>query len=256
VLSQYYSVMMYKWGGLASAFLGAVLLAVADRFILGASGVEFTRAARYVVPLALWGAIQYPSWVGDNVQLGSGRPYLKSALVLAEQVVRVLLAFLLLERFQINALIIAYFVGLLAKGIAAYFVNDRLCYPQRFYAWQSLGAPLLAGAAQFALLRWLTGLLWQGDELSSVLIFFIAILPSFPVYLLLYGLCGGWDADTLEEFQRAATLTGVVRPLAWLLWAATSLGARLSPLHARFPVTIRAAAMLEAGELTAEKVQL
>ena len=89
ILSQYYSVMLYKWNGLVSFFLGAVLLAVADRFILGASGPEFVRAARYVIPLIIWGAFQYPSWVGDNVQLGSNKPYLKSILVFSEQVIRV-----------------------------------------------------------------------------------------------------------------------------------------------------------------------
>ena len=51
-------------------------------------------------------------------------------------------------------------------------------------------------------------------------------------------------------------LTGFVRPLVWVIWKATDLGARLSPLHNRFPIRIRPAAMLEAQELTAEKVQL
>ena len=144
ILSQYYSVMLYKWNGMVSFFLGAVLLAVADRFILGASGPEFVRAARYVVPLAIWGTFQFPSWVGDNVQLGADKPYLKSILIFSEQIIRVVLALILLERFQINALIIAYFIGLFSKGIAAYFVNHRFCFPQRFFSWQSLIAPLLA----------------------------------------------------------------------------------------------------------------
>ncbi|MFN2152720.1 MAG: lipopolysaccharide biosynthesis protein, partial [Anaerolineales bacterium] len=256
VLSQYYSVMLYKWNGMISFFLGAVLLAVADRFILGASGPEFVRAARYVVPLAIWGTFQFPSWVGDNVQLGSDRPYLKSILIFGEQLVRVVLALILLERFQINALIIAYFVGLFSKGIVAYWINDRICYPQRFYSWQSLIAPLLAAGVHFAWLRWLTGIIWQGDEITSVLIFLIGILPSFPIYLFLYGLFGGWDGDTLGEFQNAVSLTGFARPLAWLFWKSTELGASLSPLHNRFPIRIRAAAMLEAQELTAEKVEL
>jgi len=256
VLSQYYSVMLYKWNGLVSFFLGAVLLAVADRFILGASGPEFVRAARYVIPLAIWGSFQYPSWVGDNVQLGSNKPYLKSILVFSEQVVRVLLALLLLQRFQINALIIAYFVGLFSKGIAAYFINHKTCFPQRFFAWQSLFAPLLAAAGHFALLRWLTGLIWKGDAMTSVLIFFIGILPSYPVYMFLYGLAGGWDQDTLDEFHKAVHLTGFLRPVVWLIWASTALGARLSPLHNRFPITIRPTAIREAQELTLEKVEL
>lgn len=256
VLSQYYSVMAYKWGGIISAFIGAVLLAVADRFILGASGPEFVRAAVYAVPLIIWGAIQYPSWVGDNVQLGANRPYLKSILVAGEQVIRIVLALILLRRYQINALIFAYFVALLTKDIVAYFVNHRLCFPQRFYFWQSLGAPLLAGAAHYLVLRWLTGLIWQGDQVTSVLIFFIGILPSFPLFAFFYGLFGGWDDETLAEVRRAVNLTGFVRPLAWLFWGASALGARLSPLHGRFPITIRPAALEEARSLTEERVKL
>jgi O-antigen/teichoic acid export membrane protein len=256
LLSQYYSVMAYKYGGMISAFLGAVLLAVADRFILGATGPEFVRAAKYVIPLSIWGAVQYPSWVGDNVQLGSNRPYLKSILIFSEQTIRVVLAWILLDRFQINGLIIAYFVGLSVKGIAAYVINHRTCFPQRFYFWQSLAAPLLAAACHYALLRYVTGLVWKGDQLTSLLIFFLGILPSFPVYMFLYGFFGGWDQDTLDEFKAAVDLTGFVRPIARIISASTALGARISPLHGRFPITNRAAALQEAGLLTAEKVKL
>jgi len=255
-LSQYYSAIAYKWGGMISAFIGSVLLAVADRFILGASGPEFVRAANYAVPLILWGAIQYPSWVGDNVQLGANRPYLKTALVAGEQIVRILLAFVLLRRFQITALIIAYFVGLLSKDFAAYILNNRLCYRQRFYFWQSLAAPLLAGATHFAVLRWFTGLIWQGDQITSVLIFLIGILFSYPLYAFFYGLFGGWDDDTLAELQHAANMSNFMRPLARLFWASTAQGARLSPLHGRFPISIRQAAIEEANSLTQERVNL
>ena len=202
-LSQYYSAMAYKWGGLVNGFICAALLAVTDRFILGATGPEFTRAASYSIMLILWGAIQYPSWVGDNVQSGSNRPYLKTVLICMEQFIRIVLAFLLLERFQIYALIIAYFAGLLTKGIVSYFVNNRVCYPQRFYFWQSLGAPIAAGVRHYAILRWVTGLIWRGDQITSVLIFLIAILFSFPLYAFLYGLAGGWDDGTLGELQEA-----------------------------------------------------
>ena len=255
-LAQYYSVVAYKWGGMISAFIGAVLLAVADRFILGATGPEFVRAAAYAVPLIIWGAIQYPSWVGDNVQLGANRPYLKTSLVAAEQAIRIGLAALLIGRLQVYGLIVAYFVGLLAKDLAAYAINHRICFPQRFYFWQSLGSPVLAGAAQYALVRWFGGLIWRGDQVTSVLVFFIGILPSFPVFAFLYGLLGGWDDDGLAELRRAADLSGLMRPLSLLFWRSTSLGARLSPLHNRFPIRIRAAAMEEARSLTGERVLL
>jgi O-antigen/teichoic acid export membrane protein len=256
LLSQYYSVMAYKYGGMVSAFLGAVLLAVADRFILGASGPEFERAAVYALPLIVWGAIQYPSWVGDNVQLGANKPYLKSTLVFGEQCIRIVFAWVLIERFQIIGLIVAYFIGLLTKDFVAYFVNHKVCFPQKFYAWQSLFAPILAAAAHYTLLRWLTGFIWKDDQITSVLIFFIGILPSFPVYMFFYGFFGGWDDATLNELKDAVELTGALRPLAWVIWSSTALGARMSPLHNRFPITIRDAAVNEAEALTKEKVKL
>jgi O-antigen/teichoic acid export membrane protein len=257
ILSQYYTVMTYKYNGLVSAFLGAVLLAVAPRFIIGASGIEFQRAAIYVIPLILWGAIQFPSWVGDNVQLGSNKPYLKSILVFAEQVIRVVFAWILLKQFQVTALIIAYFIGLLAKGITAYFVNHKLCYPQRFFFWQSLGAPLLSGIIHYMFLSGVTRLIWKGDQLTSVLIFLIGVLPSFPVYMFLYGLFGGWDSGTLTELRDSVSLTGGVRWITnWGFYQPTAMGARLSPINNRFPITIRDSAVEEARLLTEEKVKL
>ncbi|MBE3040380.1 MAG: hypothetical protein IMZ62_16410 [Chloroflexi bacterium] len=257
VLSQYYSVMAYKYNGLTSAFIGAVLLAVAPKFILGSTGIEFQRAAIYVIPLTIWGAVQFPSWVGDNVQLGANKPYLKSILVFSEQVIRVVLAFFLIARFQVTGLIIAYFVGLFSKGIAAYIINHKVCFPQRFYIWQSLIAPLLAGAAHYGVLWSINSFIWKGDQITSVLIFFIGILPSFPLYMFLYGLFGGWDKDTLAELKDAVSLTGSVRWLTrWGMYEPTALGARLSPLNNRFPITNRAEAMREAKALTEEKVKL
>lgn len=255
-LSQYYAAMAYKWGGMISAFIGSMLLATADRFILGASGPEFVRAAAYAVPLIIWGAIQYPSWVGDNVQLGSNRPYLKSILVAMEQAIRIVLAILLVGRYQITGLVIAYFIGLGLKNIVAYVVNHRTCFPQRFYFWQSLAAPLLAGAANYLLIRWVGGLLWQGDQVTSILVFFIGILPSYPFFAFFYGLAGGWDDATLGELRRAVDLSGFMRPLAWLFWRATALGAQVSPLHGRFPIDIYWAAQDEAAALTKERVTL
>jgi len=256
-LSQYYAAITYKYNGMGSAFIAAVLLAVAPKFIIGASGVEFQRAAVYVIPLIIWGAIQFPSWVGDNIQLGANKPYLKSILVFAEQVVRVIFAWLLLERFQVTALIIAYFIGLASKGIAAYIINHKVCFPQRFFIWQSLVAPLLAWAAHYGVLWLMVQAIWTGDQITSVLIFLIGILPSYPLYMFFYGFFGGWDQATLAELNESVALTGGMRWFTrWGMYEATALGARVSPLHGRFPINIRGEAMREAEELTKEKVKL
>jgi O-antigen/teichoic acid export membrane protein len=256
LLSQYYASMAYKWGGMISAMLGALLLAVTDRFILGASGPEFIRAAHYSIPLLIWGIIQYPSWVGDNVQLGANKPWMKGALVGMEQVMRIILAFALIVRLQIIALILAYFVALMTKNIVAYWLNHKLCFPQRFYFWQSVAAPFLAGIVHYIVLRGLGSLVWRGDQVTSVIILVIAILPSYPLFAFFYGLFGGWDDATLSEVHRAVDLSTFMKPLAWLFWKSTALGAKLSPLHNRFPITNRQAALEEAMSLTHERVNL
>jgi O-antigen/teichoic acid export membrane protein len=124
-LSQYYSVQSYKWGAITSAVLGAVLLVVAPRFITGSSGPEFQRAAGIAVPLMIFGSIQFLSWLGDAIFLGANRPILRAAMVLLEQAIRIALMVVLLPKFQIDALVIAYFAGILLRGIVAYFVADR-----------------------------------------------------------------------------------------------------------------------------------
>ena len=135
-------------------------------------------------------------------------------------------------------------------------MNPRLCFPQRCYFWQSLAAPVLAGAANYLAIRWIGGLIWQGDQVTSIVIFFIGILPSYPLFAFCYGLAGGWDDSTLAELRRAVDLSGFMRPLAWLFWKATALGARLSPLHGRFAIDVYQAAMDEAATLTKERVSL
>jgi O-antigen/teichoic acid export membrane protein len=256
ILSTYYAAVSYKWGGLISAFIGAVLVAVAPSFLVGATGPEFHRSALYVVPLAFWGAIQYLAWVGDTVQLGANKPYLKTILTFGEQGTRILFLLLLLTFLQVPALIIAYFIGLLAKGIVSFVVNHKFCFPQKIYIYQSFIAPLLAGGVHFILLRGVAALVWRGEQVTSMLLFFLAILPSFPVFLFLYGLAGGWDDGTLGELRTAVEMSGGMRRVVWLIWASSAAGARLSPLHNRFPMRIREAAMAEARALTLEKVPL
>lgn len=256
VLSQFYVAMTYKWNAMVGAFVAAVLLAIADRFILGSTGPEFSRAAIYVLPLILFGSVQHLNIIGDAVAQASNRPALKMGMIAVEQTLRIALALLLLKRFQVTGLIVAYLVPTFARGIAVYFVNSRVCFKLRYYPWQSLAAPLLAGAVHYVILRWVTAMIWQGDEITSIIIFLVGILFSIPLYSFLYGLFGGWDDDALQEFWRAVDMQPFLRFMSWIFCASSALGARISPLHNRFPITIRDAAMAEAASLTAQRVDL
>jgi O-antigen/teichoic acid export membrane protein len=102
-LSQYYSVQSYKWGAITSAALGAILLVIAPKFILGSSGIEFQRAAMLAVPLTIFRMIQFFGWLGDAIFLGANRPSLRALMILGEQVIRIGLMLILRERFQTTA---------------------------------------------------------------------------------------------------------------------------------------------------------
>jgi O-antigen/teichoic acid export membrane protein len=257
LLSQYYSVQSYKWGAIASAVLAAILLVVAPKFIIGSSGEEFRRAAVYAIPLTIFGSIQFLGWLGDAIFLGANKPFLRSVLVMCEQAIRISLMIILLQRFQIFALLIAYFVGILARGIISYFVADKYCFPQRFYFWQSAAAPVVAAAGYYFFLDFVAKLLWQGDEITSIVLFFLALVPFMPVFFFFYALAGGWDIVGLEEVEEASRMAGLMRPVVNLIFIIPSKwGARISPLHNRFPISMRDLALAEALSLTEEKVKL
>jgi len=255
-LSQYYTAMAMKWGGIVSGFYCATLLAIVPRFILGTTGPEFERAASYAVPWIFYMALPFVTWVTDSVALATNRPYIKSYLIAGEQALRILLVLVLIQHFQIYALVYAYMIAITTKDIVSYAIVNRYCFPQRFYIWQTLTAPILAGAAHFVVLWWFTGLIWQGDQMTSLLIYLIGLIFSFPLYAFFYGLFGGWDDGGLEEFRRAVDISSFVRPFARVVWKASEIGARISPIHGRFPVTVRPEAMVEARALTKERVAL
>lgn len=257
LLCQYYSVQSYKWGAVASAVLAAILLVVAPKFIIGSSGMEFQRAAVLAIPLTIFGSIQFLSWLGDAIFLGANRPVLRATMVLGEQTIRIGLMVVLLAKFQIEALIIAYFAGILARGIVAYFVANKYCFPQRFYFWQSFAAPVIAAGLHYLFLSLIAKFVWKGDDISSIILFFISLLPAMPVFFFFYALVGGWDNAGLDEVAEASRLTGFLYQVVRIVFVIPSRwGARISPLHNRFPISMREAAMAEAQALTKERVKL
>jgi O-antigen/teichoic acid export membrane protein len=256
ILAQYYATNGYKYGGMVSGYIGAIMLAVADRFIIGSSGESFQRAAIYVVPMLISGAMSFASWNADAVLYGAGKTRVITVLTLVDLILGASLGILLVDRFQAYGLLALPFITVPTRIALSYYLNHRICFPQRFYFWQSVAAPVLAGTVHFAVVRLITGWIWQKDELSSIIILVIALIPSYPLYSFLYGLFGGWDDNTLEVFDRATRLASFMRPFTRLFYRATALGARLSPLHGRFPISIHALAMSEAETLTAERVSL
>jgi O-antigen/teichoic acid export membrane protein len=257
-LTRYYIAQGFKYGGFFSAFVASALIAVGDRFILGALGEDYQRAASLMLMMGLWGMIQFPAWFADRLQEGTGRPELQMWLLIMEQSLRILLMFLFMPSLGLTGLILAYLVALSVKNVVAWWANRRLIMPFRIYWWQTAVAPLLAGAANGILLRLLGGAMGGAEinQITAVILFIVALLPSLPVFCFFSGLFGGWDDAGLAELRRAAGLSSLGKPMAWLIYQASALGALLSPLHGRFPLDMYEEARVEARDLTGEKVPL
>ena len=92
-LTRYYVAQGFKYGGLFSAFVASALIGVGDRFILGALGEDYTRAAGLMLVMGLWGMMQFPAWFSDRFQEGTGRPDLQMWMLVMEQAIRIVLMF-------------------------------------------------------------------------------------------------------------------------------------------------------------------
>lgn len=255
-LSAYYVAQGFKYGGWFCAFVAGSLLAVADRFILGSLGETWSRAAQMVGLLLVWGAFQFPAWFSDSVQQGAGKPQLVALMLFFEQVVRVGLMAALIGRFQIWGVIAAYLVALPLKDVVAWAVNARLILRPALAWWQTLAAPLAASSITYVTLRLLGDLVWRGDLITGLVLFLAATAPALPYYCFWHALAGGWDGRGLVELRRAMRMAPAGSVLRWLIWHPTVWGARLSPLHGRFPVPGYRAARHEARALTRRRVAL
>jgi hypothetical protein len=72
------------------------------------------------------------------------------------------------------------------------------------------------------------------------------------------GLLGGYDDNTLKEFEKASEMVTLplIKNFAKGIYKSAEIGARVSPLHNKFSIDIYEKGMEEAFELTLEKQKL
>jgi hypothetical protein len=121
---------------------------------------------------------------------------------------------------------------------------------------QGIIAPIFSAIFLFSILEVIFSFIWKGEIITSLIILIIGVILGLYFYAFIYGLIGGFDDGTLSEFKRATGMAKGVWIFAKPLWQITALGARLSPLHNKFPITIFDEAQIEAKSLTEEKKEL
>ena len=249
-LLRYYISQSVHYGVWFSLFLFTALYAVGDRVILGTMGTSATEVVHWLLPILLWGSFQWLAWSANQILIALGRPATVSWLTVGEQIVRVGLLAVLASPYGMVALPIAFASALMLRGLIGWWVVGRATGRTRVYVWQTFVAPIGAAAALYALLGIVEDWIWTPTISASVVLLLVGLTAGLAVYGFLTALLGGWDDGGIAELARATRLSGLGWPLAWLLTTAVRLGAQLSPLHGRFPATLREFAEEEARAAT------
>ena len=255
-LLRYYMSQGLRYGLGVSLFILAVLAAVGDRFILGALGPSHTGATHWIGLLALWGAWQWLGWSAGRVLEAVGRPALRSWLLVGEQVVRLGLAALLVPQWQLWGVWMAWFLATLLRGLVAWLLVARHVGRPHLPFWPAVIAPGGAALLLYAFLRGLGDMFWQPAPAATFWLLGVTLLIAPPAFGCCTAILGGWDDEGLAELRQAVFLSGLGLPAAWVFYQGVRLGAGISPLHGRFPLASRAAALDEAATLTLRTPQI
>lgn len=247
-LVQYYVARYLQFGFLFSTLIFSMLCAVGPLFIRGALGAQWSRAADYLLLGCLSGLLLPLAWLSDSLQQGAGRPGTNTVVMLVEQGVRLLLLLLLVPRLQFAGIYLATLLALGLKCVFGWVLNHRLIVRLRLPAWQTFGAPAVAGLGNYAVWWTVSRVLAPHSTTAVLLLFFVAGATSFVIGLFLSAAVGGIDPAAQRELEDGAQMSALMRPLCQILAGAARLGSRLSPWPARTS-SLAAEAAVEAAEL-------
>jgi len=259
-LTKLYIYQGFRWGNYFAFFIISILFAIGAKLIVGAAGVEYGGpAVRYLAPLLIFHAFGVYCWLGDALFLGTGKSGLASLIWIIEQTTRAILIIILVIWLKdMIAVIYAYIPAVILKGIIYWVIAHYKITTYKIYPLKTLIAPILAAIVNFLVLSFIGDLIWAIDLgdliLNTAILFLIGMFLFMFFFSFLDGLFGGYDDNTIKEFERAANLVeGPIGVLPKALYKAAKIGCKISPLHNKFKIDIYEKAMEEAYELTLEK---
>lgn len=256
-LLNYISGASMRLGFFWTSFLCCALWAIGPTFIIGTAGQGWARAADFVWLFVLFQLLGPFSWQGDKEFAASDHPGYAGIAWIIEQGLRAILLFILVPTMQImESVIIAYMIALTVKDIFIWVVIETKIHKHTWNIWPTFISPAISGALIYLLLKVMEGYA-KNLGLIGVLILFVAtFFVVLFVYSFLNGFFGGYDDNTIAEFQKSANMVVGVGGLARGLYKCAKLGTKISPLHGKFPVKEYIEAYKEADELTAIKKSL
>jgi len=257
-LTRHYIDQGLKWSLLFTGVIASFYLVVAEKLVIAIFPPQWERIAEYVGLGFVFGVFEFLGRLPGEIFLGAGKPRLFTYTTLGEHIIRVILMVLLVPEHGVRGVLYAYIVSSIIKSIVAWTILAVYVIRPRISWWQTIFVPLIISFLMYGVATVVTAALWTdtaGPADAAVLVAALVLIMT-PIFYFMTGLLGGFDDNSLEEFQDALSLTRFTQFMGHLFYRPTEWGARLSPLHGRFPLVNWEEAEEEAETLTAEKVAL
>jgi len=260
-LTKLYIYQAFRWGNYFAFFLISVLFATGAKFLIGAAGEEYgAPAVKFLIPLLFFHIGGIYSWLVDPVFQGTGHTGYAMLTWIIEQAIRALLMYIFVIIFRdMVFVIIAYIPAVFAKDIIAWAIVRKKIVKFKIYPFKAFITPAISAILNYIFLFLVSELIWSiplGDKIiNTAIIFLLGIFIFIFFYAFLDGLLGGYDDNTLQEFQRAVSMitTRGIRVFPKMMYKAAKLGNKISPFHNKFKIDVYEEAMKEAYDLTLEK---
>ena len=265
-LTQYYASQAIRYAALFQGFFTPLILVVnmfLTRALIEFGVTNYLLAIPFVIPQVLVNLQQPYTSLCDTLMTGTNHPTGLMLIRFFEESLKVLftttwLVILQLPRtYGLSAIIwilpCGVYPAILTKTTTLYVHINRTIVKIKVAWWQTLGVPLICGGILYLVDLVLVNILFNNVApiigfLPVAVIAILGMLALGDLYFALSGALGGWDDDTLREFEKSTRMSGpskfLVVPMFWL----TKTCARHSKLHNRFSLPMKDA-IQEAREL-------
>jgi hypothetical protein len=250
-LCEYYNAHALRFYMINTGFTTAIMFtvfAVLEDVFLGLELYQYLLTIPFLIPSLLARGsrnfLNYP----DGIFIAAHLPNLYLFFKMFEEGLKFLSWYLTIMVFQIHTLgimgvvyvlVLTEFPATVIKAILMYIYIHKKIFKLQIMAWQTFGAPTLATLILFGifqvlnifilspLMKWN---LYVSIGLAIVVVMILALVFYFPLTVLL----GGWDENSIRDFQKVEKMSGpsrfLVAPMAKLIIRTSTW----APLHNKF----------------------
>jgi O-antigen/teichoic acid export membrane protein len=230
-------------------------------------GGEYAAAAR-ILPLYILPRLAViPPVMGAEILQGCNRPEYRTYGLVAEKITKLICIVIFLspnglvsifgQRYLIELFIIHEIPPYLVITFVEFYFVHKKCVPLKISMWQTFVAGSLASIPLIPVNLLLISIfnhVWESSSdiiipLILVGVFVVCIFLFFPpIMMFFYGLFGGWDRESLEDFRKCALISGPSKFITLFIYKAAAKGYAICPIKERFKVD-RSEANRELAEL-------